>query len=120
MISKFGIRLMRVLGRLPLAWLRALGLLLGWVLYLLIGSRRRVATTNLRLCFPALSARQVRSLVLRTFVHFAQAWLDRGWLWHGAPELVRARLQLTGAVDALQGDAPVVVFAPHFVGLDAG
>ena len=120
MLSKFGIQVMRVLGRLPLDWLRALGLLLGCVLYVLIVPRRRVATTNLRLCFPALSKRQIRSLVLRTFVHFAQAWLDRGWLWHGAAALVRARLHLTGAVDALQGDAPVVIFAPHFVGLDAG
>ncbi len=120
MLSRFGIQMMRVLGRLPLGWLRALGFLLGCVLYVLIVPRRRVATTNLRLCFPALSKRQIRSRVLRTFVHFAQAWLDRGWLWHGSPELVRARLQLTGAVDALQGDAPVVIFAPHFVGLDAG
>ena len=120
MLSRFGIQVMRGLGRLPLAWLRALGLLLGCVLYVLIVPRRRVATTNLRLCFPALSKRQIRSLVLRTFVHFAQAWLDRGWLWHGAAALVRARLHLTGAVDALQGDAPVVIFAPHFVGLDAG
>ena len=120
MLSHFGIHVMRGLGRLPLAWLRALGFLPGCLLYVLILSRRRVATTNLRLCFPALTARQIRSLVLRTFVHFAQAWLDRGWLWHGSPELVRARLQLTGAVDALQGEAPVVIFAPHFVGLDAG
>ena len=120
MFSKFGIHLMRGLGRLPLAWLRALGLLLGCLLYVLIVPRRRVAATNLRLCFPVLTARQIRALVLRTFIHFAQAWLDRSWLWLGAPELVRARLQLTGAVDALQGEAPVVIFAPHFVGLDAG
>jgi KDO2-lipid IV(A) lauroyltransferase len=120
MLSRFGIGLMRVLGRLPLAWLRVLGLLLGSVLFVVIIPRRRVATTNLRLCFPALSKRQIRSLVLRTFVHFAQAWLDRGWLWHGAPEQVRARLTLTGTVDELQGGAPVVIFAPHFVGLDAG
>ena len=120
MLSKFGIWVMRGLGRLPLPWLRALGFLLGCLLFVLIVPRRRVATINLRLCFPALSAQQVRSLVLRTFVHFAQAWLDRGWLWHGAPELVRARLRLSGAVDELQGDAPAVIFAPHFVGLDAG
>ncbi len=120
MLSQFGIQVMRGLGRLPLVWLRALGCLLGCVLYVLIVSRRRVATTNLRLCFPALSVSQIRMLVIRLFVHFAQAWLDRGWLWHGSPELVRARLRLTGAVDELSGQAPVVIFAPHFVGLDAG
>jgi len=120
MLSRFGIQVMRVLGRLPLPWLRALGFLLGCLLYVLIVPRRRVAATNLRLCFPALPASQIRMRVIRLFIHFAQAWLDRGWLWHGSPELVRARLRLTGAVDELSGDAPVVIFAPHFVGLDAG
>jgi KDO2-lipid IV(A) lauroyltransferase len=59
-------------------------------------------------------------LARQTFIHFAQAWLDRGWLWHGPDDLVRPRLTLTGALDALQGREPVVIFAPHFVGLDAG
>ena len=112
--------LMHGLAHLPLAWLRALGTLLGWLLYALVLPRRRVAQTNLRLCFPQLSAAQIRSLTRRTFVNFAQAWLDRGWLWHGAPELVGRRLKLTGAVDELRGHQPTVIFAPHFVGLDAG
>lgn len=120
MLSRFGIQVMRGLGRLPLAWLRALGLLLGCVLYVLIVPRRRVATTNLRLCFPALSKRQIRSLVLRTFVHFAQAWLDRGWLWYAAPEVTRKRVELVGAVHELDGHAPTLIFTPHFVGMDAG
>jgi KDO2-lipid IV(A) lauroyltransferase len=111
---------MHLLGRLPLAWVRGLGWVLGWLLYVLVVPRRRVAQTNLRLCFPDKSAAQIRILVRRTFVHFAQAWLDRGWLWHGAPELVRRRLTLSGAVHELQGSEPVVIFAPHFVGLDAG
>ena len=118
--TRFVLVLMRGLSHLPLAWLRALGWLLGWVLYAVVGARRRVVQTNLRLCFPKLGADQVRDLSRQVFVHFAQAWLDRGWLWHGAPELVRARLSITGAVDALEGADPVVIFAPHFVGLDAG
>ena len=111
---------MRLLGRLPLPWVRALGWLLGCALFVLVVPRRRVASTNLRLCFPDKSARQIRVLVFKTFVHFAQAWLDRGWLWHGAPAVLRRRLHLTGAVSELQGLQPVVIFAPHFVGLDAG
>lgn len=120
LLSQAGIAVMHLLARLPLAWVRALGWLLGSVLYGLAVPRRRVAQTNLRLCFPDQSGRQIRVLTRRTFVHFAQAWLDRGWLWHGAPALVRRRLSLSGAVNELQGDAPVVIFAPHFVGLDAG
>jgi KDO2-lipid IV(A) lauroyltransferase len=120
MLSRCGIVVMRLLGRLPLAWVRALGWLLGAVLYGLAAPRRRVAQTNLRLCFPEKSAPQIRALTMGTFVHFAQAWLDRGWLWHGSPEIVRQRLTLTGAVSELQGHQPVVIFAPHFMGLDAG
>jgi KDO2-lipid IV(A) lauroyltransferase len=59
-------------------------------------------------------------LAQQVFVRFAQAWLDRGWLWHGTAEQVRARLNITGALDELGGELPTVIFAPHFVGLDAG
>ena len=104
---------------LPLAWVRALGAVLGWLLCQLVRSRRRVVDTNLRLCFPAMAQAQRDALARQVFTHFAQAWLDRGWLWHGSPELLRARLRITGAVAELQGDAPTVLFAPHFVGLDA-
>ncbi len=76
--------------------------------------------TNLRLCFAGLEPTQVRALSRRVFVRFAQAWLDRGWLWHGSERVLRQRLHLTGAVSELSGQDPTVIFAPHFVGLDAG
>jgi KDO2-lipid IV(A) lauroyltransferase len=118
--SRLGILLMRALAPLPLAWVRALGWLLGWVLYAAIGPRRRVVRANLDQCFPQWSAQKRAALVPRVFIRFAQAWLDRGWLWHGKPEVVRRRLNLTGAVSEFDGDAPTVIFAPHFVGMDAG
>jgi KDO2-lipid IV(A) lauroyltransferase len=115
-----GIVCMRGLARLPLAWVRALGGLLGYVLYAVAVPRRRVVKTNLRLCFPAMSVREREALALKAFVYFAQAWLDRGWLWHANPDQVRQRLKLTGAHHELDGREPVLIFAPHFVGLDAG
>ena len=120
MVSRLGILLMRALALLPLRWVRALGWVLGWVLYALVAPRRRVARSNLDQCFPQWTARERAALVPRIFIRFAQAWLDRGWLWHGKPELVRQRLHLTGALSEFDGDAPVVMFAPHFVGMDAG
>lgn len=120
MLSRLGIGVMRMLAHLPLSWVRALGWLLGWLLYALAGSRRRVVWANLRLCFPQRSQPALRAIARQTFTTFAQAWLDRGWLWHGDPRLLQKRLHLRGAVHELQGDAPTVIFAPHFVGLDAG
>ncbi|MCJ0764970.1 lipid A biosynthesis acyltransferase [Variovorax terrae] len=120
MLSHLGVLFMRLLSVLPLAWVRALGWLLGWALYLLAVPRRRVVQTNLALCFPAWTPQRRQALARQVFIHFAQAWLDRSWLWHGTPGAVRRRLHLTGALEALRGEAPTVIFAPHFVGLDAG
>ena len=119
-MTRLFLALLRWSAVLPLPWLRVLGVLLGWVLYRVVGSRRRVVLTNLRLCFPQWSEAAVRACARQTFVFFAQAWLDRGWLWHGNAALVKKRLRLTGAVHELQGSEPTVIFAPHFVGLDAG
>jgi KDO2-lipid IV(A) lauroyltransferase len=115
-----GVMFMRLIAPLPLAWVRALGALLGLVLYGLAVPRRKVVMVNLALCFPQRTLQERRRLARQSFVYFAQAWLDRAWLWHGRPETVRARLKITGAVDELAGRAPTVIFAPHFYGLDAG
>jgi KDO2-lipid IV(A) lauroyltransferase len=56
---------------------------------------------------------------VQTFVYFAQAWLDRAWLWHAPKAWVQRRVQVTGALQELQGNAPTVIFLPHFFGLDA-
>ena len=119
-MTHFFLVLLRWTAVLPLSWVRALGVVLGWLLHLLVGSRRRVVLTNLRLCFPHWSEAEVRWHTRQTFVCFAQAWLDRGWLWHGDESVLRQRLRLTGAVQELVGNSPTVIFAPHFVGLDAG
>ncbi len=120
MLTRVVLKLVELLGHLPLSWLRVLGVFLGWLLYAGVASRRRVVWINLRLCFPGWTNQQLRTCAIQTFVHFAQTWLDRGWLWHGDPAVTHRRIRLTGALDELSGDAPLVLFAPHFVALDAG
>lgn len=120
MSSRFVILVLQALSWLPLPALRALGWVLGRLLHRFVSARRHVVLTNLGLCFPHLSENERSNLAKSTFVYFAQAWLDRSWLWHGSPATTRNRLKLSGALSELQGDNPTVVFAPHFVGLDAG
>jgi len=120
MFSALGLGVLRGLGYLPLSWLRALGAGLGQVLLVAIPSRRRVVQTNLRVCFPHLSEAERDALTRQTFVHFAQAWLDRSWLWHRSAACIQSRVQLTGEVAALSDEVPTVLFAPHFMGLDVG
>jgi len=119
-VSQFGILLMRLLAPLPLPLLRAFGALLGVVLYLLVVPRRRVVRRNLALCFPRWTTWHREAVSLRVFVRVAQAWLDRSWIWHAAPEVVRRRMKLVGATEEFEGQQPTLIFAPHFVGMDAG
>ncbi len=118
--NRLGLGLMRGLAWLPLPAVRALGWLLGQGLHTVAARRRRIARTNWRLCFPAASEHDTRRAVRRHFVLFAQAWLDRSWLWEGRAEVVARRLTLTGDLGTLAGTRPTVLFAPHFVGMDAG
>jgi len=120
MISQLGLKLFQLLGFLPLPVLRAIGLLLGIALYLGARWRRHVVLQNLRVCFPQKSEAQRIAIAKQAFVYFAQAWLDRSWLWHRSHSCIQARVRFTGAVDELTADVPTVIFAPHFVGLDVG
>jgi KDO2-lipid IV(A) lauroyltransferase len=120
MFTTVGLWVLRGVGYLPLSWLRALGAGLGVLLWAVIPSRRRVVATNLRVCFPQLTEVERAQLARQTFVCFAQAWLDRSWLWHRSPACIQARVQLTGQVAALSEPTPTVLFAPHFMGLDVG
>jgi len=120
MLSKFGLLVMRLTAFLPLSLVRALGAVLGLLLYAFAWERRRVTRVNLQVCFPKKNAFELKELMKKTFIKFAQAWLDRSWLWHGPSDLIQSRLQIVGDLEQITGVDPVVIFAPHFVGLDAG
>ena len=120
MISQVGLKLFQLLGFLPLPVLRAIGSMVGMALYLGARWRRHVVLQNLRVCFPQKSESQRLAITKQAFVYFAQAWLDRSWLWHRSPSCIHARVRFTGAIDELTADVPTVIFAPHFVGLDVG
>ncbi|MCU0763929.1 MAG: lipid A biosynthesis acyltransferase [Hydrogenophaga sp.] len=118
--NQVGLAFMRLLSVLPLSWVRAIGWMLGVLLHAVVLRRRRIARINWALCFPEQSEAQRKRAIRRHFIVFAQAWLDRSWLWEGSPDKVRNRLRLVGDLKALEGTSPTVLFAPHFVGMDAG
>lgn len=109
---------MHLIAWLPLPLLRGLGWLLGQVLFVLVRPRRAVALKNLALCFPDVDVRTRKRWARQSFVYFCQTWLDRSWLWTRSAEVVRQRIKVSGA-DVLDDNAPLVLFTPHFYGLDA-
>ena len=113
-------RSMQALSFLPLRVLRWLGWLSGHVFYLVSARRRNVVLTNLRLCFKDLNEHQLRALAKAHFVLLGQSLWDRAWLWHATESELEKRIQFTGDFSIFEDTTPLIVLAPHFVGLDAG
>jgi Kdo2-lipid IVA lauroyltransferase/acyltransferase len=119
-LSHAGVFFMRLIAPLPLSWVRGMGWLLGQILYLLVLPRKNIVRVNLSLCFPEMPKEQRGKLERQVFIRFAQAWLDRSWLWHGSREQLAQRLSVSGNIEALRQEPRLVLFSPHFVGLDTG
>jgi KDO2-lipid IV(A) lauroyltransferase len=111
---------MRLLAFLPLPVLRAIGSVLGVLLYGFARRRRGVVQTNLAACFGHLTAVQRTAMARRHFRLFAQSLLDRAWLWHAPPSVLRHRIHFAGALEELRNPDPLIFMAPHTVGLDVG
>ena len=123
MLSRLAVFLLWLLHGLPLPLLAAIGRGLGWVLFRVAGRRRRIVEINLSLCFPELDDTQRRRLAQDHFQVLARSMLERGMLWWSRPERLQRLIRVEGA-DTIRGllDAgrPIMLLAPHFVGLDAG
>lgn len=118
--SKSLVGLLWLLHWLPLPALRALGAVLGRLLFAFGRERRRVALINLRLCFPELDEAARRDLARRHFIAFARAFLDRTLLWWAPRSRLERLIRLEGREHLTAADGqPTILLAPHFVGLDA-
>ncbi|MFN5809591.1 MAG: lysophospholipid acyltransferase family protein, partial [Burkholderiales bacterium] len=111
---------MAVLAYLPLVVLRAMGRMTGHVFFAVSARRRGVVLTNLKACFPQLTESQRRQLAKRHFVLLGQSLWDRAWLWHAPESVVKNRMVFSGDFTVLDDPSPLIVLAPHFIGLDAG
>lgn len=116
---RLALGLVWLLRLLPLPLLACSGKALGVLAYLLIGRRRRIARTNLRLCFPELSRGQREWLLLRHFGALGRMALDCGIAWWSRPARLRRLVRLAGQehLAALDG-RPYILLVPHFVGIE--
>ncbi len=110
---------------LPLPLLARIGEGLGLTLQRLARRRRHIVEVNLDLCFPALSEAERARLASAHFRALGRSLIERGIAWWASParlaRLVRVSAAELDSVRAFQAEGrPVVLLAPHFVGLDVG
>jgi KDO2-lipid IV(A) lauroyltransferase len=112
--------LMWLLHWLPLPLIGRLGAAVGSLLYLMMGSRRKITLTNLRLCLPQLSEKERRAIARRHFRAYARSILERAVLWWASEARLR-RLVVFEPEFPLQDltGGPAIMLCPHFVCLDA-
>ncbi|HKX54701.1 MAG TPA: lipid A biosynthesis lauroyl acyltransferase, partial [Xanthomonadales bacterium] len=90
------VALLWLVGQSPPALVRLLSHPLGWLMRLVMGSRRRVARRNLERCFPELDETQIQQLLKANFVYLARTAFEMAWSW-AAPKSRIARIgQLRG------------------------
>lgn len=105
---------------LPQSWVAAIGNGMGRLLF--HWGRRRVTLINLGKCFPEKSDAQRLEIGRGVFENLARATLELGHLWYAPVDAAMARGTLIDRhfLDEWHGKVPVILLAPHFVGLDFG
>ena len=101
--------------------LHAAARIVGWLAFHGVAHRRRIADVNLRLCFPTWSDDERRRVVREHFECYARAFLERFEIWFCTLTRVKNRVQIVGMEHFVAHEGkPIIILAPHFLGLDAG
>lgn len=105
---------------LPLGVLAAIGNLAGTAAFWLIPERRRVIRVNLAMCFPQMPPQERERLARAHFRMFMRSFIEHALTWWSSKERFLRLMKLEGGehLRALAGK-PVILLAPHFVGVDA-
>ena len=113
----------RLSALLPLRICRWLGAAYGWSFLVLNRKRRRIAYTNLAMCFPELSVPKRKRLLRQHFLVTGQSYVDLGWLAWATKEKLERKIQLVG-LEHLRAEIGrgknVILAVPHCVGVNYG
>jgi KDO2-lipid IV(A) lauroyltransferase len=109
--------LFQLIALLPLLAVHGLGVLIGWLLWLFPNEPRRIAATNLALCFPEYDELTRNRLLCRNLMESGKAVLELGplWLWDGRRllKLIRSVEGERAWQDALAMGRGAIAITPH-------
>lgn len=121
LIARFWVALVNASARWSVQTRARLGAAIGDLLWLVVVRRRRIANANLQACFPEMRPAERDALTRRLFRRMARGVLDYGLLWNASQPQLQQFVRVEGIGHLLDRDAdPLILLAPHFVGLDAG
>jgi len=116
-----GLALLRLLVYLPQRVRVALGAGLGELAYRFAPKSRRVAETNIKLCFPALAAAAHQELVRRYFRAAGAALFGVSLIWWGSVKRLQGLMHYRNREHydrAYNAGKNIILLAPHFLALE--
>lgn len=122
-LTRLWLGVLWLLHCLPLSVQAVVGNTLGRLFYHLVARRRKVALTNLKLCFPEKSEAERVALAKAHFRILTRSLLERAMLWWASEARLRRMVRVEGEEHLLRLEAegrPVLVLGPHFVAIEAG
>lgn len=112
---------MWLLHLLPVKFISLLGKSLGYLTYHIARARRHIGLTNVSLCFPQMSEKEKHQFILKHFQYLITTLLEYGYLWFSSKKFLEKWVQVEGYEHFLAAqDKAIILFAPHFIGLDIG
>ena len=111
------------IARLPQQLLLALGTLLTWLLWPLMGKRRHYARVNIALCFPELDAAAQRQLLYQNLRATVIGTLELVRAWYAPSAQLQGTFDITGLEHLREAHARgrgVLLLAAHFTHVDLG
>jgi len=116
-----GLGLLRLSLLLPFPAMLWLGGRLGSLLYRLVGSRRSVTLTNLRLCFPEMAEAERQELARASFVSAAIALFEGVLSWWGSDSRLKPLYRIEGLEHleaARRSGNGVILLGGHYTTLE--
>lgn len=120
MLTRIALAVMWSLHFLPRSVLARTGEITGMLVMLLAAERRNVVRVNLELCFPEFSRTEREKLARAHFRAFGRALAETSIAWWSGADRVRKLATIEGKehFDLASRSGPVIVLAPHFVGVE--
>jgi len=114
---------LRIITLLPLSWIETIGGFLGWLVYHLAPSRRRVTRINIQQAYPDYSENEIKKLIRASYRSLGISIFEMALAWWASRDYLRAHCTVEGMEHlekALAEGKGVIMLTGHFSTLEIG
>lgn len=114
---------LRIVTLFPLRWIEAIGTFLGWLLYRLAPSRRRICRINIKQAYPEYTEADIKYLIKSSYKSLGISIFEMALAWWAKRSYLRAHCEVEGMQhleQALAKGKGVIMLTGHFSTLEIG